>query len=284
MKKLVKALLTLGLVFGLTACGSNGSNQEPSDNKEKTVVVKVGVVGSYNDQWETVNELLKAENIQVELVYFSDYATPNRALNDGDIDLNAFQHHAFLDNEINECGYDITAIGDTLIAPLGLYNNKSKVSSIEEITDGAVIAIPSDATNGGRALKIMEALGWIVCDPEAGLLPTVADITEKKVQIEIKELESGMLANLLTDREVTAAFINGGNAFTAGLNPNKDTIYVEEIDMNSEEINRLKNLIAARTADVDNEVYQKIVEAYHTDEVAKTLEDAYDGAFIPVWD
>ncbi len=286
MKKWLKALFTLGLILGLAAC-SNGQNESEKTNQNdasdssETIVVKVGVVGAYNDQWDTVNELLKDDGIQVELIYFNDYATPNRALNDGEIDLNAFQHHAYLENDIKEYNYEITAIGDTLIAPLGLYNNKDKVSSVEEIKDGDIIAIPSDATNGGRALKLMEKLGWITCDPEAGELPTVADIT-KIVNIEIQELESAMLANVLPD--VTAAFINGGNAFTAGLNPTTDTIYIEELDLDSEEVNRLKNLIAARTEDAENEVYLKIVEAYHTDEVAKTLEEAYDGAFIPAWE
>ena len=119
-------------------------------------VVKVGVVGDYNDQWETVNELLAKDNIRVKLVKFSDYATPNRALADGDLDLNAFQHKAFLANDIARNGYKIVAIGDTIITPLRIYNNKDKIKSLADIKDGAVIAIPSDLTNGGRAIKLLE--------------------------------------------------------------------------------------------------------------------------------
>ena len=114
MKKLLQIILTFSLLLGLAACGSNSSSDSSSSEDEKqpeTTIVKVGVVGAYNDQWDTVNELLKDENIQVELVFFNDYATPNRALNDGDIDMNAFQHHAYLDNEVNEYGYDVVAIG-----------------------------------------------------------------------------------------------------------------------------------------------------------------------------
>ncbi len=280
MKKLLQIILTFSLLLGLAACGSNSSSSQDSSDEPKveTTIVKVGVVGAYNDQWDTVNELLKDENIQVELVFFNDYATPNRALNDGDIDMNAFQHHAYLDNEVNEYGYDIVAIGDTLIAPLAVFNNKEKISSVEDFKDGDIIAIPSDATNGGRALKILEEIGLIECDPNAGYLPTVADITKYNVQIEIRELESAMLASILPD--VTAALINGGNAYTAGLNASEDTIYVEKI---GDDVDRLKNLIAVRTADQDNEVYKKIVEAYQTDAVAKTLEEAYKGAFLPAW-
>lgn len=285
MKKLVKACLAFGLLFNLAACGSNESSESSSSVAEddssqsaEVITVKVGVVGAYNDQWDTVNELLKDEGIQVELVYFNDYATPNRALNDGDIDMNAFQHHAYLDNEVEECGYDIVSIGDTLIAPLGVFNNKDKISSVDEFKDGDIIAIPSDATNGGRALKILEEIGLIECDPEAGYLPTVADITKYNVQIEIQELESGMLASILPD--VTAALINGGNAFTAGLSPIDDTIYIETI---GDDVDRLKNCLVVRTEDKDNEVYLKVLEAYQTDEVAQTLQDAFNGAFLPAW-
>ena len=279
MKKLTKIILTFALLLGLTACGSDSSTSKQSEEqKTETTVVKVGVVGAYNDQWDTVNELLKDENIQVELVFFNDYATPNRALNDGDIDMNAFQHHAYLDNEVSEYNYDIVAFGDTLIAPLAIFNNKNKISSIEDFKDGDIIAIPSDATNGGRALKILEEIGLIECDPNAGYLPTVADITKYNVQIEIRELESAMLASILPD--VTAALINGGNAYTAGLSSSEDTIYVETI---GEDIDRLKNCLVVRTADQENEVYKKIVEAYQTDEVANTLEEAYKGAFLPAW-
>lgn len=273
MKKLLKTLLAGLLCLGLGACGTN--------EDENVTIVKVGVVGSYNAQWDTVNELLKDDNIQVELVEFSDYAQPNRALNDGDIDMNAFQHHAYLEKEIADCGYEIEAIGDTLIAPLGIFNNKDKITSVDDFKDGDIIAIPSDATNGGRALKILEEIGLIEVDPATGYLPTVADITKYNVQIEIKELESGMLGSILPD--VTAALINGGNAFTAGLSPVKDTIYLENVN-EVEDIDRLKNCIVVRSSDVDNEVYKKVVEAYQTQEVADKLEEAYEGAFIPAWE
>ena len=272
MKKLFKALLASLLCLGLCACGGK---------KDDVTVVKVGVVGSYNAQWDTVNELLKDDNIKIELVSFSAYAEPNRALHYGDIDMNAFQHHAFLDKEIADCGYEITAIGDTIIAPLGIYNNKSKITKLEEIKDGDIIAIPNDATNGGRALKILEEIGLIEVDPATGYLPTVADITKYNVQITIKEAESATLASILPD--VTAALINGGNAYSAGLSSLEDTIYLEDVSKVTD-IDRLKNLIAVQTKEADNEVYKKVVEAYQTAEVKQTLEDAYKGAFIPAWE
>ena len=155
-KRWTTAVIAAIAAGSLAACGGAADTNEGGDSAE-TVIVKVGVVGEYNAQWDTVNELLaKDSNYQVELVKFTDYAAPNRALNDGEIDLNAFQHKAFLANDISQKGYEIVDIGDTIIAPLSIYNNKDKISSIEEIKDGDIIAIPSDLTNGGRALKLLE--------------------------------------------------------------------------------------------------------------------------------
>lgn len=280
-KSLIRVFgITLALALGLTAC-SSGASEESTTEDGKTIV-KVGVVGEYNAQWDTINELLADDGIEVELVKFTDYAAPNRALNDGEIDLNAFQHKAFLANDVQQNGYEIEAIGDTIIAPLSIYNNKDKISSVEEIKDGDIIAIPSDLTNGGRALKLLEKAGLIECDPAKGYVPTKADITKYNVQIEILEAESATLANLLPD--CTAALINGGNAFTAGLNPANDAIFTEDVNPETNEATPdLINVIAARSADVDNEVYKKVVDAYHTEEVRQTIEEAYQGAFICAW-
>ena len=283
VKKWIAAALATVATVSLTACGGSADTQETTADSGETTVVKVGVVGEYNAQWDTINELLADDGIQVELVKFTDYAAPNRALNDGEIDLNAFQHKAFLANDIEQKGYDIVDIGDTIIAPLGIYNNKDKISSIEDIKDGDVIAIPSDLTNGGRALKLLEAAGLIECDPAKGVVPTKADITKYNKQIEIMEAESATLANLLPD--CAAAVINGGNAYTAGLNPVTDTIFVEDVNPETNAaVSDLVNVIAARTEDKDNEVYKKIVEAYQTPEVQKTIEDEYQGAFVCAWE
>lgn len=282
MKKLILSVTALLTAAALTACGSQTSEEKSEGAADGATVVKVGVVGEYNAQWDTVNELLADDNIQVELVKFTDYAAPNRALNDGEIDLNAFQHKAFLANDIKQSGYEIEAIGDTIIAPLSIYNNKDKISSIEDIKDGDIIAIPSDLTNGGRALKLLEKAGIIECDPAKGFVPTKADITKYNVQVEILEAESATLANLLPD--CAAAIINGGNAFTAGLNPLTDAIFTEDVNPETNEaVPELINVIVARTADKDNETYKKVVEAYQSDETAKTIEEEYQGAFICSW-
>ena len=290
-KKLFAKLTAISAALLLSACGGSSEAADTSAAAEssaeasadgETTIVTVGVVGAYNDHWDVVNELLAPEGIQVELVHFSDYGTPNRALNDGEIDLNSFQHKAFLKNDIETAGYELTDIADTLIAPLSIYNNKDKIQSIDDIKDGDIIAIPSDRTNGGRALKLLEAAGLIVCDPETGSMPTVADITTYNKEIEIIEAESATLANLLPD--CAAAVINGGNAFTAGFNPSVDAIFTEDVDPETNpNVSDLINVIVARTADKDNEVYKKVVEAFQTDEVREAILENYDGAFIPAF-
>ena len=280
MKKNIKtgiaALLAVS-ALALTGCSSKDSAQA-----DDVTTVTVGVVGEYNDHWETVNELLAPEKIHVELVKYSDYVAPNRALADGEIDLNSFQHKAFLANEVDTLGYDITAIGDTLIAPLALFNNKDRISSVADIKDGDIIAIPSDRTNGGRALKLLEAAGLIECDPAAGYVPAKTDITKYNVKIEILEAESSNLANLLPD--CAGAIINGGNAFTAGLSPVSDSIFLEDVNPETNPaVSQLVNVIVCRTEDADNPIYKKVVDAFHTDAVRNTVAEAFQNAYICVW-
>ena len=275
--QLKKGAITLAAIASISLLLTGCGDKAQSDVK----IVKVGVVGEYNAQWETVNANLAADKIKVELVKYSDYATPNRALSDKEIDLNAFQHKAFLANDIKRNGYKVVSIGETILAPLRIFNNKTKIQKISDIKDGDKIAIPSDLTNGGRALKLLEAAGLIELDPAKGYVPNKTDITKYNVKIEILEAESGVLANLLPD--VVAAVINGGNAFTAKLDPYKDSIFSENISADNPYLGKLANIIVSREADAKNPVYLKVVKAYQTQNVAQTLKEAYKGAFIPVW-
>ena len=270
----IGSLLICGAIAAVAGCGEKKSGN--SNEKQ----VRIGVVGDFNAQWDHIKSVLAAENIKIELVKFSDYATPNRALSDKELDLNAFQHIAFLKNDVKQHGYKLTAIGNTVVAPLRIYNNKSKIRSISDITDGDKIGIPGDLTNGGRALKLLEAAGLIKVDPAKGYVPTKADITEYVKKIQNIETESGMLANLLPD--FSACIINGGNAFTAGLNP-QDAIFSEQFDAADPYLKELANVIVARTEDRGNPIYKRIVEAYQTPETARIIKEAYKGGYIPAW-
>ena len=276
-------LATALLALALTACGSKGNTSKDDQNakSDEPVTVKLGVVGSiYEDLWTPAKEALKDEGIDLEFVQFSDYVTPNNALANGEIDLNAFQHRIYLQSEIDSYGYKIQNIGNTFIIPLNLYSQK--VSSVEELKDGDTVAIPDDLTNGGRALKVLEAAGLIELDPDAAFNPTLDDIVKYNVGIKIEELKANVIPSTLAD--VTAAVVNGNYALDFGLKTDeaiyKDTVLAVE---------EYWNLIAARTADLEDPdkvaVYEKVVKAFQSPETEKVFNDTYGGYFIKVgWD
>ncbi|HCW05119.1 MAG TPA: metal ABC transporter substrate-binding protein [Clostridium sp.] len=273
MKKrnFIAALLSVFILTTATACG----NSKKAD-KDKNVV-KVGVVGEANEMWDPVIEELAKEGIEIKLISFTDYATPNRALNDGETDLNAFQHHAYLNDEVKNNGYKIEAIGDTFISAMNIYSDK--LSNVSEIGQGAKIAIPNDATNGGRALKVLEAAGLIKLDPEAGDSPETSDIRENKLNLELVEVDAANVYSLLPD--VAAAVINCNYALDNGLNPAKDSIFQDDVNIYSGK--SYVNLIAARSEDANNETYLKIVKAYQSEAVEEVFANEFKGAYLAAW-
>ena len=277
MKKLCLLFVLIAGILTLAACGGGNGGDDG------VTTVRVGVVGAWNDHWVTINEILEEEGIEVELVIFSDFATPNRALNEGDIDLNAFQHKMFLASEIESHGYAIEYIADTFVVPMNVFPNPDRISGIEDLQDGHRVGIPSDPTNGGRALQLLEAAGLIVLNAPAGANPSRFDIDleASSVRLEIVEAESALLASMLPDLE--AAVIGGINAFTAGLRPIEDSIFREDVDGAA----HLVNVIAARSADLENAerraIFDAIVRAHHQDVIRENMLRDFGGAFIPVW-
>ncbi len=270
LKVLTIALLILVTVLA-TACGSK-------DETTDATTVKIGVVGEANEMWAPVIEVLKKDGINVELIVFTDYTTPNKALEDGDTDLNAFQHYAYLNSEIENNGYHLISLGDTFISAMNIYSNK--VTDVSEITDGAKIAVPNDATNEGRALKILEAAGLIQIDPNAGDSPETSDITANPLNLELVEVDAANVYALLPD--VTAAVINCNYALDNGLNPGEDSIFQDNVSFYAGK--SYVNLIAARAEDADTEVYKQIVAAYQSEAVKEVYADAFKGAYIAAWD
>ena len=276
----VLALASVFLVLSLTACGSKPAGDSAASGGEP-VTIKLGVVGGiYEDLWTPAQEALKAENINLEFVQFSDYVTPNNALANGDIDLNAFQHRIYLQSEIESYGYEIQTIGNTFIIPLNIYSDK--VSSVEELKDGDVVAIPDDLTNGGRALKVLEAAGLIALDPGAGFSPTVDDITAYNTAIEIEELKANVIPSVLPD--VAAAVVNGNYALDFGLKT-EEAIYKDSVL----DVEEYWCLVAARSSDLSEpakvETYRKVVKAFQSEATEKVFNEDYGGYFIAVgWD
>jgi D-methionine transport system substrate-binding protein len=264
--------LLLGFLVLLPAFAGGGRDRARDPN-----VVRVGIVGEHNQQWEHLVTMLAREGITIQLIRFGDYIMPNQALADGDIDLNAFQHYAFLNNQIRERGFRLSPIGDTIIAPLGLYSRR--YNSISEFRQGDRIAIPSDPTNGGRSLKLLETAGLIRVDPGVGYMPVVADITENRLGLQFFHIEAANTARMLPD--VAAAIINGSHAVDNGLNPSRDAIFLERQTAGSD--NPFINVIAARTEDINNPVFRRIVEAYQSDEIRELIERVFEGVYLPAF-
>lgn len=269
-----KKALAIGGVVAASAvtfagCGSGG-------DKGDEVTVKLGVVGAvYEDLWKPAQDKLKDEGINLEIVQFSDYVTPNNALNNGDIDLNAFQHEIYLNTEVQQYNYAIEPAGYTFIIPLNLYSNK--VKSVDEIKDGDTIAIPDDLTNGGRALKVLAAAGLIELKSDASFSPTLDDIAKYNKQITIKELKANTIPSTLDD--VTAGIINGNYALDFGLKTD-DAIFKDT------SVNEVKywNIVAARTSDLQDEskkeIFTKVIKAFQSEETEKVFNEQFGGYFI----
>lgn len=310
MKKRVLAL-TLGValaVGALTGC-SGSKNEDTQDtaavsekaSEEKNddgsaaeaeasgeydftkdpISLKIGVVGSvYEDIWQPTVDKLKDEGIELEVVQFSDYVTPNNALNNGEIDLNAFQHQIYLNSEIESYGYEIQNIGNTFIIPLNVYSDKIK--SLDELKDGDTVAVPNDLTNEGRALKVLAKAGVITLKDNDNFNPTLDDIESYNKNITIEELSANTIPSVLPD--VTAAVINGNYALDFGLKT-EEAIYKDSV-LDEE---KYWNLIAARTEDLSDPrlkaAYKKIVDTFHSDDTKKVFDEDYGGYFIAVgWD
>ena len=276
------ATLTLSASLFLAACGNAASDSSSSDvtSAEATEPVKVtlGVVGEVNEPWDyVIEELKEKENIEVEMVKFTDYTTPNNALAEGEIDLSSFQTEIFMDNYNKDHGTELTTIGYTVMAPLGLYSEK--ITDISELKDGDTIAIPNDVSNEGRALILLQTAGLIKLDTAAGLVPTTEDVVENRLNLQFQTLESNQTARALQD--VTASVINSGMAVDAGFIPSEDAVFLEPVTADSKPY---YNVIAALSEDVDNEVFQTIVAYYQSEGTAKVIEESSKGSQFPVWD
>ena len=275
------AAMTLSASLFLAASGNAASDSaSDSSTADATEPVKVtlGVVGEVNEPWDyVIEELKEKENIEVELVKFTDYTTPNNALAEGEIDLSSFQTEIFMDNYNRDHGTELTTIGYTVMAPLGLYSDK--ITDISELKDGDTIAIPNDVSNEGRALILLQTAGLIKLDPEAGLVPTTEDVVENRLNLQFQTLESNQTARALQD--VTASVINSGMAVDAGFIPSEDAVFLEPV---TEDSKPYYNVIAALSEDVDSEVFQTIVAYYQSEGTAKVIEESSKGSQFPVWD
>ncbi len=292
MKKIGKKLLGLGLTFTLAVgilagCGSTGKeakNDNTQAGTEKTAqsgsddkVIRVGAsVSPHAEILEQVKPILEKEGYTLDIVEYNDYVLPNTALNDGDLDANYFQHQPYLTNFNEENGTDLVSAGSIHFEPLGIYSEKLK--NLDDIEDGAKVAVPNDATNEARALLLLEANGLIKLKEDAGVNATVLDIEENPHNLQIQEIAAEQLVRALPD--VAIACINGNYAIQGGYRVSQ-AIAVEE--STSLAAQTYANVVAVRAGEENSEKTQALVKALQSDEIRKYIEDTYAGAVVPVF-
>lgn len=246
---------------------------------EAKKTVTVGVVGQTNQDekiWNQVKKTAKEKyGVTVKIKNFTDYNQPNKALQNGEIDLNSFQHKTFLNawNKANKG--TLVPIGNTVIAPIRLYSYKYK--NINELPKNATITVPNDASNESRALYVLKNAGLISFKKGTGKLATIADIDKNPKDLKIKELGAEQTARSLND--VDAAVVNNTYAIPAKLG-DKQTIYTEPLNKDSEQ---WINVIVANKKDKDNEAYKAVVKSYQTDAVKKLIHKAYGNSEVTAW-
>lgn len=251
---------------------------EDSNNAAQNKTVTVGVVGlTKQDEtiWKSVAKTAKEKyGITIKLKNFTDYNQPNKALANGDIDLNSFQHYAFLDSWNKANKGSLVSIGNTYIAPIRIYSKKYK--SIKDLPDGATIAVPNDASNESRALYVLKNAGLIKL--KKGIkLATIADITSNPKHLKIKEVSAEQTARVIDD--VDASIVNNTYATPAKLG-DKETIYVEPLNKDSQQ---WINLIAVDKKNKNNKIYKEVVKAFQTEQTKKLVKKLYGNTEVTAW-
>ena len=218
--------------------------------------------------------LAPAAGLDIEVVEFTDYVQPNLALQDGTLDANYFQHVPYLNDFNQQHGTDLVPVVAVHIEPLGIYSRKIK--SLSQVPDGAVVTIPNDATNGGRALNLLAANGLITLKEGVGYNATVNDISANPKHLQITELEAAQLVRSLED--TTLSVINGNYALEGGLSPKTDALALE-----SAENNPYANVLVVKKGHENDPGIQILAKLLTSPEVKKFIDDKYNGSVIPAF-
>lgn len=262
----------------LSGCGlAGGTDKDAVGQKDGDITtLKVGATPvPQGDILTFVNDNLAQDaGLKIEVVEYTDYTLPNKALVDGDIDANYFQHKPYLESEVKGQGYDITGFAPVHLEPFALYSKK--VKDVKDLPDGAKIGINNDPANQGRALKMFEGAGVLTLkDGVDAVSAKLTDIQDNPKHLKFIEADAAQLARTLDD--VDASVINGNNALEAGLSPSKDGILVE-----SSKDNPYGNFLASRTENKDDPNIKKLDELLHSPEVKTFIETKWtDGSVIP---
>lgn len=292
MKKLLALTLALVLCLGLAACGGGTStdtdtNADTSSDADtngdatangETITLTVGATPNpHAEILAQVKDDLAAEGIALVVKEYSDYVVPNTAVEEGDLDANYFQHTPYMEKFNEENGTHLVSVGKIHYEPMGIYPGLTK--TLEELPDGATIAVPNDATNEARALQLLAAQGLIELKEDAGLNATPNDITSNPKNLQFKELEAAMLPQ--TASEVDLSVINSNFAMEGGMNPATDSLASEDAD--SEAAQTFANIIAVKEGHENDPAIQALVKALQSDKVKEYIEKTYSGAVVAVF-
>ena len=294
MKKFASLLLSGALTVGLLAgCSGGGASSTPApetttpaDSAAPTETASTDLSGTtlkvgaspapHAEILEVVKDVLAQEGINLEIVEFDDYFLPIQAVEDGSLDANYFQHITYMNNFNVEYGTHLASAAEVHYEPFGIYAGKT--ASLDELQDGAQIAVPNDTTNEGRALLLLQEQGLITLTEDCGLEPTKDDIAENPHNYEIVELEAKLLPTTLQDVDI--AVINGNYAIDAGLKVS-DALAIEAADGTA--ATAYVNVLAVKEDRVDDPAIQALAAALKSDEVKTFIDETYDGAVVTVF-
>ena len=277
MKKVFALIAALAFsALALAGCGSQQSaSSGASSAASGAKTLKVGATAvPHAEILEAAKPLLEKEGITLEIVEFNDYVQPNLALNDKELDANFFQHEPYLKNFMDEHKeVKLKNAAGVHIEPMGIYSHK--VKKLDELKDGASIAIPNDPTNGGRSLLLLEKAGLLKLKDGVGEKATVQDIVENPKNLKFQEVEAAQVPRTLDD--VDAAIINSNFAMQVPLDPTKDALFIE--DSTSPYV----NIIAVRAGDESRPEIQALIKVLHSDEIKNFINEKYKGAVVPAF-
>jgi len=222
---------------------------------------------------EFVKPQLAEQGVELDVKVFTDYIQPNIQVDQKRMDANFFQHQPYLD-EFNEGrGTNLVTVTGVHVEPFGAYS--SKIDSLDELKEGAVVAIPNDPTNGGRALLLLQKAGVITLKDESKITATPRDIADNPKDLDFKELEAATLPRVLN--QVDLALINTNYALGAGLNPSEDARVIEGSE------SPYVNILVARPDNKDRDAMQKLAAALKSDAVRDFIMEKYEGAVVPAF-
>ncbi|MFE4358670.1 MetQ/NlpA family ABC transporter substrate-binding protein [Kitasatospora sp. NPDC057518] len=269
--KFTSILATAGIALSLAACGSSGSSSSDANAPLKVVASPTphGQILKY-----VKDNLAEKAGLKLDIKEVTDYVTPNTAVQDGSADANYFQHVPYLEDFNKKHGTNIVSVEPVHLEPLGLYSKK--VKAIGDLADGATIGLPNDATNEGRALKLLADNKLITLKDGVTTTATPADVTGNPKNFKWKELEAAQLPRSVADLD--AAVINGNYAIDSGLKPATDALVLEKAEGNP-----YANILAVKKGKENDPRVKKLAELLHSDEVKKYIDDTFQGSVIPAF-